>query len=92
MADNTSTRRSTTGLNTSTQQTRRSATAHVSDQNNPPSSTNNPNPQSGVFSFDIPGFKIIIIPVTENSNQQEIQHYLDPFSSNITNDSQIQFQ
>ncbi|CAG8689849.1 426_t:CDS:1 [Funneliformis mosseae] len=80
--------------------------ANISEEQNPPlfnnytSSLNmatNPPPQSnsGIFKFEIPGFRIIVIPISsiENLNVQEDQYCLDNSSPNINaNNSQTQFQ
>ena len=100
---NTSTQQSMTDFNTtSTQQSFNiSHIPQYNNQNNPMPSTNNISsnpllnlPQSGIFRFDIPGFKIIVVPVTSivNLNIQDVGFCLDDSSSNITNNPQTQFQ
>ncbi|CAG8560868.1 14189_t:CDS:1 [Funneliformis mosseae] len=80
--------------------------ANTSEEQNPSLSTNytsllnmatNPPPQSnpGIFKFEIPGFRIIVIPISsiENLNVQEDQYYMDNSFPNINaNNSQPQFQ
>ncbi|CAI2166890.1 5733_t:CDS:1 [Funneliformis geosporum] len=79
--------------------------ANSGEEQNPPMSmsTNNislnvmatnlpPQSNSGIFRFEIPGFRIIVIPI-ENINVQEEQSYLNNSSPNInTNNPQSQFQ
>ncbi len=99
---NTLTQQSMTDFNISTQLYPVSSHIPQYNQNNPTPSTNNISsnpllnlPQSGIFRFDIPGFKIIVIPVTpsiENLNVQDVGFYLDDSSSNITNNPQTRFQ
>ena len=107
---NTSTQQSETGSNTLTQQSMTDfnistqlypVSSHIPQYNDPPPSNSSFNllnansPQSGIFRFDIPGFKIIVIPVTpsiENLNVQDVGFYLDDSSSNITNNPQTRFQ
>ncbi len=95
----TSTQQSMTDFNISTQLYPVSSHIPQYNQNNPTPSTNNISsnpllnlPQSGIFRFDIPGFKIIVVPVTSivNLNIQDVGFCLDDSSSNITNNPQTQ--